>query len=333
MHDDPGDPIWPSDTWDDGLDPVQRWRARWADRRADLTAGSATVDRACAFALRQGFVLTNAQARAAGLIDAELRSLVRRREWSSPRRGVLAVIHPDTDAHAHAALAATAAALVRANTVVSHESAAILHGLPVLREPGAPILTIAPHAPIGRAAGAEVHRATLPRARLSEWYGAPMSDVARTVADIARRDLKVGLVTADAALRFRLTSSAALTAAALECQGWPGARRAAWVAEQADPLAESPLESLARACLLIGGVPAPQLQGRIRAADGWRCRVDMLWPEQRVIAEMDGRVKYRQDDGALRRSDVKSGWSGSATGLSGSCGAMSSSNRPSPSIG
>jgi very-short-patch-repair endonuclease len=27
-------------------------------------------------------------------------------------------------------------------------------------------------------------------------------------------------------------------------------------------------------------------------ADGWWCRVDMLWPEQRVVLEADGKIKY-----------------------------------------
>jgi very-short-patch-repair endonuclease len=27
-------------------------------------------------------------------------------------------------------------------------------------------------------------------------------------------------------------------------------------------------------------------------ADGWWCRVDMLWPEQHVVLEADGKIKY-----------------------------------------
>jgi hypothetical protein len=65
------------------------------------------------------------------------------------------------------------------------------------------------------------------------------------------------------------------------------------VAALASPLAESPLESLTRLCVLDAGLPPPQLQARIvDPADGWSCRVDMLWRQQRVVLEADGRVKY-----------------------------------------
>jgi len=88
-----------------------------------------------------------------------------------------------------------------------------------------------------------------------------------------------------------------LTAAALDAavarSGWPGIRAVREVVPLASSRAESPLESLTRLCLVDAEVPAPELQVEIiDPADGWRCRVDMLWPAAQVVLEADGKVKY-----------------------------------------
>src|SRR5260221_7532278 len=110
---------------------LRAWRVRWADR-VELLGRSASpaVHRAERIALTQGFVLTVGQARAAGITSAQARSLVRLRQWFSPRRATLGIVNVGTDALGRAALAASAAALVRGGSVVSHESAAVLLGLP-----------------------------------------------------------------------------------------------------------------------------------------------------------------------------------------------------------
>lgn len=113
------------------------------------------------------------------------------------------------------------------------------------------------------------------------------------MTDIARASRPAGLVAADAALHERLLTPAELVAAVTGCAGWPGARMAREVAALASPLAESPLESLTRLCVLDARLPAPALQVPIvDPADGWNCRVDMLWAPQRVVLEADGRLKY-----------------------------------------
>jgi very-short-patch-repair endonuclease len=66
----------------------------------------------------------------------------------------------------------------------------------------------------------------------------------------------------------------------------------------ADGRSESPLESLARLCLVDGGLPLPDLQVRVDT-DGGPYRVDMLYRKQRVIIELDGLLKYRNDPRAL----------------------------------
>jgi hypothetical protein len=142
-----------------------------------------------------------------------------------------------------------------------------------------------------------VRSAALPGNDISSWFGAPFTTVPRTVMDLARHDRAAGLVAADAALREGLVTRPALAAAVERCAGWPGARAAREMAALASPLAESPLESLTRLCLLDAGLPAPQLQiSIVDPTDGWRCRVDLLWSEQRVVLEADGRIKYTHQE-------------------------------------
>jgi hypothetical protein len=252
---------------------------------------------AARLALRQGFVLTRAQAIAVGLGPPEQRRLLHRGTWSQPRRGILSVLpagHPGAPE-----TGATAAALARPGSVITHESAAILHGLPVLTPPARPILTSdARH--WGGTDAALIRAASVPAAHRQSWYGAPLSSVARTIFDVSRASgAAAGLVVADAALAESLCTRSAVQDLCAFGEGWPGVGAARQVAELMNHLSESPLESITRLCLADGGLPPPELQARVRTERG-RYRVDMLWSRERVIVEADGAVKYR-DDSALWR--------------------------------
>jgi len=270
--------------------PARSWQAEWT-HRARVPAGP--VGRAAA---EHGFVLTRAQLRKLGVADAEVRRLIARRTWWSPRFGIVSVVGRSEDPRAAAALSAAAAALARADSVVSHRSAAVLHGLPVLAVRQRPELTCR-DASAGRRDQVHVRRAALAAAEIVEWFGTPVTSVARTIVDIARLAVPEGLIAADAALHERLVTPAELLDATSRCARQPGARSARTVVALASPLAESPLESLARLCVVEAGLPEPELQAWITdPSDGWRCRVDLLWPEQRVVLEADGRIKYRGDE-------------------------------------
>jgi very-short-patch-repair endonuclease len=99
---------------------------------------------------------------------------------------------------------------------------------------------------------------------------------------------------ADAALREKLVTGNDIDGAVEGATGWPGVRQARDLLALATPEAESPLESLTRLRLHDDGFPTPELQVWIG-----RDRVDMLFPAQRLILEIDGLEKYRDD--ALRR--------------------------------
>lgn len=275
----------------------ERWRSWWQRCHAELGD-----DSAARLAARQGFVLTRAQARRCGHSEPALRRLVAHGEWTHVLRGVLSPLAvppaPDGDRPAEwlrrrrvHALRAAASALIRPGQVISGRSATILHGLPTLAVPRVPELTAAAPTTLGHRPRAHVWSATLVRDDITTWFGAPVTRVSRTVVDSARHDRRDGLIGADAALHDGLTTMQHVDRALGQARGWPGVRRAGAVLALASPLAESPLESLVRLAICDAGLPMPELQVAIG-----EYRVDMLWPEQRVIVEADGRTKYTGDE-------------------------------------
>jgi hypothetical protein len=196
-------------------------------------------------------------------------------------------------------LAARAAALACAGSVISHESAALFHGLPLLDPPPSrPRLTVQPGR-TGDVTGALLHRAAFPPEEVTMLDGVPVVTVARTVVDVARSlSLVAAVVTADAALHRNLVTHDELQEVLDRCAHWPGARRAARAIALSDASAESPLESVSR--LVIPhrlGLPAPQPQAVVRNEYGvvvGRC--DFYWDEYGVFGEADGRAKYVDRD-------------------------------------
>lgn len=252
-------------------------------------------------ALRQGFALTRAQARDCGLAERDVRRFVRRRAWTVARYGVVSPLPAAATGPSGAGpeVAATGAALVWTDTAISHASAAAVQSLPILRAPGPPTLTADhPHRACSRA-DVRLHIAGLPDVDRTTWFGSPVTTPARTVVDLARsRGVASGLVAADAVLREGLASYEELCDVVDRQSGWPGVRAARRAVRLADDRAESPLESLARLLLFSAGLPIPELQPRVETAGG-RYRVDMLYPRERVVIELDGLLKYRVDPHAL----------------------------------
>ncbi len=266
-----------------------RWRLAADAVRADPRIG--------ALAVSQGFVLTRAQARERGVTDAEQRRLLRARTWWSPWYGVLCVV-PAADADTRYVVRACAAALVHPGHVISHRSAAAVHGLPLVDLPGVPALTVDLTGPSRHvSASLRVRTARLEPGACTGWYGAPVTGPARTVVDVARLDRRHGLVVADAALARGLVDPHSLSMALAGTTGAPGTIAARRIVALASSASESPLESLTRLCLAEHGVPAPVLQKWIvDPRDGWRARVDLAWPGSRLIVEADGRRKYAGDE-------------------------------------
>lgn len=252
-----------------------------------------------------------------GLTRAQLRSLVRSgdliRVWPAVYATRSAVAWGMTNPErGHALRVIAASAAVGQDSVASHQSAALIHGLALFpRPPDLVVLTRSPDRRSGRrkSDGMFFHTAELPDEHVTTVLGARVTAVARTVVDIARASsFMSGVVTADSALRAAInaesgdtfTTKDALIAVCDACAHWPGNRNARRAVEFADSRAESVLESCARVIFHEHGLEPPELQATI-TGPGFRYSVDFYWPKYRVIAEADGEVKYSDPRRAIRQ--------------------------------
>jgi hypothetical protein len=180
--------------------------------------------------------------------------------------------------------------------VVSHESAAALHGLP-LEGRGPTEVHVTDPARTGgrRSAGVVTHCGPLPEGSVVEVDGQRVTSMLRTCVDLALRGrLRSSVPVLDAALRTGLVDEEGLLAE-LEASGRVhGARAARAAVLFADGRAQLPGESLTRVVLRELGAPAPILQQEFRDAEGRVGFVDFWFGEQRVVLEFDGDAKYTE---------------------------------------
>jgi hypothetical protein len=201
----------------------------------------------------------------------------------------------------------------RPEGVVSHRSAAAWWEipLPVTEWPLEPVwLTL----PAGRSFRSERSPSVvqlvghLPGHQVARAEGGfPVTTVARTAADLARGlELPAALVVLDAALRLLCADVVArprrsdyrnqrlvdaVREPVREAMGRPGMGRALRWLEVADPVRESPIESLAYGHMVLAGLPLPECQVPIVTPFG-TFYPDFFWSEHDLIGEADGKVKY-----------------------------------------
>ncbi|MGY1745734.1 hypothetical protein [Blastococcus sp. SYSU D00695] len=229
---------------------------------------------------------------AQGLSDDELARMVRRRELVRLQRG--AYVEPDTLPDDRLRITATMAGL-RVPGVVSHTSAALLHGLPLWRVPARRLhVTRRPGSAGSGSARVHLHLARLPDDEVAVVDDVPVTDVTRTVLDLARTvPFESAVVLADDALGRGLTTREELRARLALMGPVPGTRRAARVVDFADARSGSVGESRSRVLIHRLGLPAPDLQVEVWRTDGSRIGFcDFGWEDERTVAEFDGRIKY-----------------------------------------
>jgi Transcriptional regulator, AbiEi antitoxin len=245
---------------------------------------------------------------ATGLSRARVRAMVQQGKLLTPQRGIyltkeLAEWLQLVPAGTTAMRAMSALATLGAGSVISHQTAAQLHGLDLLTQPP-PWVTLTRPRGLGSKSGNRgvcVHTAGLPAGHIGGRLAMPVTTVPRTVVDLARElDFAAAVVVADSALHQHLASKKELRDVLAYCRQWPGAVQAAKVIDFADGLAESVLESIARVLFQKLRLPAPELQVEIRGENGFIGRVDFLWRQFRTIAEVDGALKYDADPGRAR---------------------------------
>lgn len=222
--------------------------------------------------------------------EFEQRAIRRRRsrgELVRIRPGVFAADEPTTAEVRHRQLVIATMPRIADDSMLSHVSAAVLHGLPVLRSRLGPVTVTRQRSNGRRSAHLHARRAPLAEHECTLIDGVPVTSLARTVSDLART-LPFGeaLAAADFAVRSGTDLRSELPVDQLPLR----VRR---VVHSASPLSESIGESMSRAVFIRAGVPPATLQFEVREPWGdlvGRC--DFGWPTWNVVGEFDGDVKY-----------------------------------------
>lgn len=229
-----------------------------------------------------------------GWTDAGLRHARSTGELVQVRHGVYAAPHGAEDERArHLLLIRATLPFLHPDAVVSHASAAAVHGLPLRSEWLTRVRVTRADGGHGRRRGA-VHltRAPLAPEDVVDVAGIRVTSLARTAADLARAlSFDWGVVSCDSALAAGLTREGLLAAVA-DGRGRRGNARASRCASFADGRSESPAESFSRVQFDRFGLPAPELQFEIRHHGVVIARSDFAWPDQRLVGECDGKAKY-----------------------------------------
>jgi hypothetical protein len=231
-----------------------------------------------------------------GWADGELRRLTRSGEWSRLRRGAYVDGRlPTEPAVRHRLLVQATLAGLRRHAVVSHQSAAVLHSMPLW---GVRLdrvhVTRRPPAWNDTSGVLRCHVARLRDDDVVDVDGVAVTSPARTALDLARSlPHEPAVVALDAALHLELVDSDALAQRLPDIAGTPGSRSAARAVAFADRRAESVGETRSRIALTRWGVPPSTLQFEVRDHSGLLvARTDFAWEEARLVGEFDGRIKY-----------------------------------------
>lgn len=258
-------------------------------------------------------VITLDAAEDAGLERKELAALV--------RRGVLVRVAPGAfvvgeewrcaDAERRHVLQATAKVLLLGGRVaLSHVSAAAFFRLPLLTPPGHRVHLVRTTPGSGRSrADFVVHR---PYGLGALHAGVETKAVPAVVPVLAAfgvaelRGFVAGVVALDAALHTRLTTREDVEDWLGRLERRPLVRLLHRVASAADASCESPLETQVRLLLVSLGYEVVSQRVLRTEAGEFVARVDLYLPELGVVVEVDGRGKYRAEDGSGSTASVLS---------------------------
>lgn len=216
------------------------------------------------------------------------------------RRGVLRPIYPGVYAFGGAALTANgrrmAAVLACGHrAVISHRSAARLWGI----FPYEPSTIDVSRPTRGRTKhrGIALHEARLLADEVDEVDGIPTTSIFRTVFDLAAISSKREVERAfhETEVR-RLTDRVSLPQLLARHPGRRGATTIREILASKEPagITENEFEELFVAFLDANGLPRPRFNATLFVR-GRYLRPDCMWPEQRLIAELDGRAVHGTD--------------------------------------
>ncbi|WP_167138276.1 hypothetical protein [Diaminobutyricimonas sp. TR449] len=189
----------------------------------------------------------------------------------------------------------------RNRPVLSHWSAAVVHGLPIVgRWPNAVHTTVAPTAGGRNRNGIVAHTARLADEDVVEVDGLLVTSITRTVLDVAAcASFMVAVTMVDHVLhvdRFHRSAPAAvrsdLDAQFERARPMRAHARVRRVFAFAETRADTPIESVSRVNMLAIGCPRPLLQSAFRDRFGFIGETDFDWPDFGLLGEADGARKY-----------------------------------------
>lgn len=227
--------------------------------------------------------MTHAQLVGLGITARQVEVWIARGDLQVLHRGVY-LVGPIAPPHAHETAAVLACG---PSAVLSHHSAAHLYQiLPYPARPGPVHVTVTErHTRVHR--GVQVHRTTtLAPHELRERSNIPLTAVPRTLIDLAACADPFELEAAVAeAFALRLTSRGQLLRAIDDAVGRRGAARlrALLDGERGPKRTRSAPERKLLAAIRAAGFPEPEVNSRLG-----RWEVDLYWPEQALVVEVDG---------------------------------------------
>jgi hypothetical protein len=236
------------------------------------------------------------QLTAQGLQKYDLRRLVRTNELERVRRGAYAIpLSADsTREQRHRRLLRATLPQLEPGAVLSHGSAALVHGLPTWSNwLGRVHVTRSGSGGGQRRAVVHVHVAPLLEHDVEMVDGLLVTSLQRTVLDLARSTpFHQAVAVGDRALALGV-DPANLQEGLLRMTRWPGVRGARRTCGFLDPRSESPGESVSRVRFVEQGIPEPELQYEVYDDhDNFIGRCDFEWEEFGTLGEFDGKVKY-----------------------------------------
>ena len=234
--------------------------------------------------LEQGYTYDELARRARG---AEL-VRVRRGAYATPQE------EPLDPRVAHLQLLEATVGQSSADSVVSHASAAVLHGLPIGNDQLGRVHLIRDRQGQGKTRRyVQVHGSSLNDGDVIELEGFRVTSLARTVLDLscALRPL-LAVPIGDAALRAGMSADD-LSRQLVRAGARHGIGQARRTAALLDPRSESPGESMSRVVFADHRIPAPEPQFPVYDRTGRLAgRCDFGWEDLHTVGEFDGMIKY-----------------------------------------
>ena len=204
-----------------------------------------------------------------------------------------------TEQYRHQVIAATGAS--RTHPVLSHRSAAVVWGIPIIGQLPQLVDVLASESAGSRTEGSFRRHATRHLdSDIEVMQGVAITSLRRTIVDLA---LTLPFAAAVAAVDWAIRPGTAqapkpsvtlddLFDAVSALEVARGLRRVSRAIEFGDCLSGSPGESVSRAVIHELGFPAPVLQKRFDDRLGLIGFTDFWWPEFRLIGEFAGLSKY-----------------------------------------